>query len=106
MSCYILIVQGIKNTVDCIINGDNYKFDRVLGTGSAKEIADVIDCCLNMDGVKPPGSKVGLIDEYHIWCFLMDSFSYEWRIAFAIDGHLIRKCAKNMIDHFVLADGK
>jgi hypothetical protein len=48
-----------------------------LGAGSAKEIADVIDCCFNMDGAKPSGSKVGLIDEYHIWCFLMDPFSYE-----------------------------
>ena len=35
----------------------------------------------------------------------MDPFRYEWRITCAIDGHLIRKCAKNMIDHFVPADG-
>jgi hypothetical protein len=105
LSCYILIVQGIMNTVDRIINGDDGKFDRVLGPGSAKEIADVIDCCFNMDGTKPPGSKVGLINEYHIWCFLMDPFSYEWRITFTIDGTLIQKCAKNMIDHFVPADG-
>ncbi len=105
LSCYILIVQGIKNTVDCIINGDDRKFDRVLGPGSAMEIADVIDCCFNMDGAKPPDSEVGLIDEYHIWCFLMDPFSYEWCITFVIDGNLIQKCAKNMIDHFVPADG-
>jgi hypothetical protein len=100
-----LIVQGIKNTVDCIINVDNGKFDRVLGAGSAKKIAYVIDCCFNMDVTKPPGSKVGLIDEYHIWSFLMDPFSYEWCITFILDGTLIRKCAKNMIDHFVPADG-
>jgi hypothetical protein len=105
LSCYILIVKAIKNTVDRIINGDNGKFDRVLGAGSAKEIADVIGCRFNMDGTKPPGSKVGLIDEYHIWSFLMDPFSYEWRITFILDGALIRKCAKNMIDHFVPADG-
>jgi hypothetical protein len=35
----------------------------------------------------------------------MDPFSYEWRITFTIDGNLIQKCAKNMIDHFVPADG-
>jgi hypothetical protein len=69
LSCYILIVQGIKNTVDQIINGEDGKFDWVLGPGSAKEIADVIDCRFNMDGAKPPGSMVGLIHEYHIWCF-------------------------------------
>ena len=100
-----MIVKAIKNTVDRIINGDDGKFDRVLGTGSAKEIADVIDCCFNMDGTTPPGSKVGLIDEYHIWSFLMVPFSYEWRITFILDGALIQKCAKNMIDHFVPADG-
>jgi hypothetical protein len=38
-----------------------------------------------MDGAKPPGSKVGLIDEYHMWCFLMDPFNYEWRITYGID---------------------
>jgi hypothetical protein len=94
LSCYILIVQGIKNAVDRIINGDNGKFDRVLGPGSAKEIADVTDCRFNMDGAKPPGSKVGLIDEYHIWCLLMDPFSYEWHITFTIDGTLIQKMCK------------
>ncbi len=65
LSCYVLIVQGIKNAVDRVINGDDGKFNRTLGPGSAKEIKDVIDCCFNMDIAKPPGRKVGLIDEYH-----------------------------------------
>jgi hypothetical protein len=69
LSSYILIVQ-IKNAVDCIIKGEDEKFDQILGPGSAKVINNVIDCCFNMDGAKPPGSKVGLVDEYHIWCFL------------------------------------
>ncbi len=33
------------------------------------------------------------------------TFSYAWRITFIFDGALIQKCTKNMIDHFVLADG-
>jgi hypothetical protein len=105
LSCYVLIVQGIKNAVDRVINGENGKFDQILGPGPAKEIMDVIDCHFNMDGAKPPGHKVGLIDEYHIWCFLMDPFSYEWRITFTIDGYMIQMYAKNMIAHFVPADG-
>jgi len=29
-----------------------------------------------MDGKKPCGTtKVGLLDEYHLWCFLADPFS-------------------------------
>ena len=105
LSCYVLIVQGIKNAVDHVINRDDGKFDRIFGPGSAKVISDVIGCRFNMDGVKPTGRKVGLIDEYHIWCFLMDPFNYEWRITFVIDGNMIRTYAKNMIAHFVPADG-
>jgi hypothetical protein len=75
LSCYVLIVQGIKNAVDPVIKGDNGKFYWILRAGSAKEISDVIDCCFNMDGTKPPCRRVGLIDEYHIRCFLMDPFN-------------------------------
>jgi hypothetical protein len=59
--------------VDRVINGDNGKVDQILGLGSAKEIIGVIDCCFNMGSAKPPGRKIGLIDEYYIWCFLMDA---------------------------------
>jgi hypothetical protein len=57
-----------------------------------------------MDGAKPPDSKDGLIDEYHIWCFLMDPFNYEWCINCIIDGNMIWTFAKNMIAHFAPAD--
>jgi hypothetical protein len=105
LSSYVLIVQSIKNAVDCIIKGEDGKFDWILGPGSADAISDVIDCCFNRDGAKPCGSKVGLIDEHHIWCFLMDPFNYEWRITYVIDGNMIQTFAKNMIAHFFPADG-
>jgi hypothetical protein len=35
----------------------------------------------------------------------MDPFNYEWCITYVIDGKMIRTFAKNMISHFVLADG-
>ena len=105
MSCYVLIVQGIKNAVDRVINGDNRKFDCILGPGSAKEISDVIGCRFNMDSAQPTGCKAGLIDEYHIWCFFMDPCNYEWCITFVIDGNMICTYAKNMIAHFVSEDG-
>jgi hypothetical protein len=84
-----LIVQGIKNSVDFIIKGENGKLNQILGLGSAKVITNVIDCRFNMDGAKISGSKVGLIDEYHIWCFLMDPFKYEWCKTYVIDGNMI-----------------
>ncbi len=106
LSSYILFVQGIKKAVNCIIKGEDGKFNRILGPRSAEVITNVIDCQFNMDSAKSPGSKVGLIDEYHIWCFLMlDPFNYEWLITYVIDGNMIQTFAKNMIAHFVLADG-
>jgi hypothetical protein len=101
-----LIVQGIKNAVECIIKGDNGKFDQILGLGSSTA-SDVIDCCFNMGGFKLPGSKFGLIDEYHIWCSLsdMDKLNYEWCITFVINGNMIQTFARNMIAHFAPADG-
>ena len=93
-----MIVQDIKNAVDCVINRDDGKVHRIIGPGSAKVIGDVIGCHFNMDGAKPTGRKV-------IWCFLMDPYSYEWRITFVIDRNMIRTYAKNMIAHFVPADG-
>jgi hypothetical protein len=104
LSSYVLIVQGIKNAVDHI-KGEDGKFGQILSPGSADVISDVIDCCFNMDGAKSCGSKVGLIDEYHIWCFLMDPFNYQWRITYVIDGNMIQIFAKNMIAHFIPADG-
>ncbi len=80
LSSNILIVQGIKNAVDCIIKGEDGKFDQILGPRSANVITNVIDCHFNMDGAKPPGRKVRLVHEYHIWCFFMDPFNYEWCI--------------------------
>jgi hypothetical protein len=58
-----------------------------------------------MDGAKPRGSKVGLIDDYPIWCFLMDPFNYEWQITNVIDENMIWTFVKNMIAHFIPANG-
>lgn len=102
LSCFVLIVQvrAIKNAVD-----EDGKFERIFGPGAAKVITDVIDCWFNMDGKKPHSRKVVLLDRYHVWCFLMDPFNYEWRITFIIDGKLIWDLAMEMIAHFVPKDG-
>jgi len=49
--------------------------------------------------------KVGLLDEFHIWCFMVDPYSDEWRYSFkfANEGGLWT-LATNMIAHFVPAD--
>ncbi len=85
--------------MDCIIKEEDGKVDWILGPGSANAISHIIDCRFNMDGAKPCGSKVGLLDEYHIWCFLIDPFNLEWQITYVIDRNMTRTFAKNMIAH-------
>ena len=101
MSCFVLIVQAIKNAVDQMPVADNGKFERVFGPGAAR----VIDCRFNMDGKKPPGCKVALLDRYHLWCVLMDPFNNEWHITFIVNDKLIWDLDTEMTAHFVPKDG-
>ena len=52
-----------------------------------------------------PSLLAARLDSLMSIIFLMDPFNYEWRITFTIDGNMIRTNAKNMIAHFVPADG-
>jgi hypothetical protein len=58
-----------------------------------------------MDGKKRPGCKVALLDRYHLWCFCMDPFNYEWCITFIMDDKHIWDLATEMIAPLVLKDG-
>ena len=82
LSCFILLVQALKNDINKGLNIDNGKFDVVLGEGSAVEVANMIRGRFNMDGRDPSGRKVGLLDRKDLMCFLVDPFSWEWRSIF------------------------
>ena len=103
LSCYVLLVQALRNSINKAITAHDGKFDRVLGPGSAREIADMIRIRFNMDGYNPPGRKVGLLDCHHIWCFLCDPFNHEWRSKFIIEGNL-KVHVTEMINHFIPLD--
>ena len=103
LSCYVLLVQALRNSINKAISVDDRKFDRVLGPGSAAEIANMIRERFNMDGKSPSGRKVGLLDSHHIWCFICDPFNFEWREKFKIAGNL-RVHVQEMIDHFIPLD--
>ena len=82
LSCYPLLVQGLRNDLNKGLNVDNGKFDVILGKGSRKEVADMIRERFNMDGRDPSGRKVGSLDRKDLMCFLVDPFSWEWRSRF------------------------
>ena len=103
LSSYYLAVQALKNGVTKTIEHDDGKFDRLLGPGATQQVKDVLEVRFNMDGQTPPGRKVGLLDELHIWCFMVDPYSGDWRRKFKIQGNF-RDIATRMIAHFVPDD--
>ena len=73
LSAYPPLIQALKNELNKGLNhGNPGHFDRLLGDGSAQEIADMVRVRFNMDGSHPGGAKVGLLDRYHWWCFIVD----------------------------------
>ena len=73
LSAYPPLIQALKNELNKGLNhGNPGHFDRLLGDGSAQEIADMVRVRFNMDGSHPGGAKVGLLDLYHWWCFIVD----------------------------------
>ena len=103
LSCFPLVVKALQNSIVRVVEGDN--FDLNLGAGAGKEVMEVLGVRFNLDGSPVPGRKVGFLDEFHIWCFMVDPYSDEWRnsFKFANEGGL-RALATNMIAHFVPAD--
>ena len=100
MSCFPLVVQDLNNDINKII--DNDEFDTVLGDGAGEEVAEMLACRFNMDGQAVSGRKVSLLDPFHIWTFLCDSFIFEWCNHYVIrceDGFMYY--SKQIISHFV-----
>ena len=88
LSSWVLIVQALWNGIEEALNVGDGLFNHVLGVGSAKEVMDMIGPRFNMDGAKPAGQKVGLLDQYHIWAMIIDPFFCEWRNRIKITGSL------------------
>ena len=100
LSCFPLVVQALKNELLEIL--DDEDFDFVLGDGAADEVKGMFLTRFNMDGRSTPGQKVELLDPFHIWAFICDPFSSDWRNHFNIEGEGgVMYHANQMVDHFV-----
>ena len=75
LSCFSLVVKALQNSIVRVVEGDN--FDLNFGEGTGKKVMDVLGVRFNLDGGPVPGRKVGLLDEFHIWCFMVDPYSNE-----------------------------
>ena len=103
LSAYPIAVQALRNSINKGLNAENGKFDRLLGEGARKQVADMIRGRFNMDGTPPPGAKVGLLDKHQIWTWYCDPFSWKWRSMFKVDG-VFAVHVKEMIEFFVPLD--
>jgi hypothetical protein len=101
LSAYYLTVQGLKNGIHSVLHSDDGLFDHVMGFGAAKELDGILHGRFNMDGEKPDGRRVSLLDYYHLWVHLVDPFFYKWRniVKFAV---AIRVLTREMISFLFL----
>ena len=98
MSAYVLIVQALRNALNAIVT--NVDWDELFGDGALDELVALNSIRFNLDGKKPCGTtKVGLLDEYHLWCFLADPFSRNFTHSLYIEHEAVVE--RNMIVFFL-----
>jgi hypothetical protein len=76
MSAYLPLVQAMKNELESILHsyGPDW-INEAFGDNTYEDIEDIIGVRFNMDGKKPGGTtKVGLLDKYQLWAFIVDPF--------------------------------
>ena len=103
LSAYPLLVQALRNQINAGLNADKNEFNVVLGEGSRKEVVYMIRDRFNMDGRDPSGRKVGLLDRFHYWCFMVDPFNHEWRSTFKLEPSFA-ELEKEMVEAYVPLD--
>jgi hypothetical protein len=76
MSAYLPLVRAMKNELESILQSyGRVWIDEAFGDGCFEAIEEVIRVRFNMNGCRPMGTtRVGLLDKYQIWCFIVDPF--------------------------------
>ena len=103
LSAYPELIQALRNELKRGLNTDEAEdFDKLLDDGSARETADMLRVCFNMDGRQPAGQKVGLLNRYHWMCFIIDPFSGSLRSNLHIED--VANIVREMIELYVPLD--
>ena len=104
MSAYLPVVQAVWNEFNIIIANEGGRgFDEIFCEGANQQVASFVRCRFNMDGKRPAGRKVGLLDPYHIWAFLCDPFKFKLGKQLKIEPNKSAQ-AKEMIKFFLDRD--
>jgi hypothetical protein len=76
MSAYLPICFALKSELDAVLqsSGGMEGVDALFGTGSFEELEQCFAKRINLDGKPTPGQKVEILDNYQLWCYLVDPF--------------------------------
>jgi len=75
MSAYLPTVQAMRNELNsALANEGGRDYFTLFGEASELELTDFIRTRFNMDGVDPEGRRVGLLDPYQLWAYMVDPF--------------------------------
>ena len=106
LSAYYPLVVAMRNEIHQVMKNSSgtQSFDSLFAVPGAKEsIFDSIDVRFNFAGVQPNGRKVGLLDKYHVWAYIVDPFRP--MIPFRPLLPSLARSVREAIDFFVHEDG-
>ena len=95
MSSAFPLVCALRNEVYALL--ESKRFSSLLGVGACDTIKSILEVRFNLDGIPPEGRKVGSLDQYQIWCSLVDP--YFRKLNFKIPSEI--KHIKNIVKFFI-----
>lgn len=112
MSAYYPIVQATRNGLNSVLgigygedDSGSQTYHELFGGTAAPAIKEMVSVRFNMDGSAPGGRKVGLIDPYQIFCFLIDPYARRLQPAIQLfPSHMFQ--VNSMIRYFVPGEGE
>jgi hypothetical protein len=76
MSAYLPICFAVEAELNAAVAevGETEDYELLFGQGSFQELKNCMATRINLDGKPRPGQKMELLDQYQLWCYLVDPF--------------------------------
>jgi hypothetical protein len=102
ISVYFPVCLATRNGLNAILEAEDGggTFVEILGECAEDECAKIVRSRFNLNGRDPEGRKGGLLEEWHIWAFLVDPFARDLQPEPFIEGG-VYSFVKSMVKHFV-----
>ena len=106
ISAYYPVIVAMRNELNGVLGSGTASGSRSIDAifnlrGARNSIVEFCDNRFNYDGSEPPGRKVGLLDKYQIWAFLVDPFRSRIPKRPIIHPSIAR-CMQDAIEFFVI----